>query len=68
MNAYLIQDDDYYVVSADSMQQAISYAEDVFVVENYPDLDEETAPERMAEVREDFRSMLQSCTLVGPVK
>lgn len=68
MNAYLLQDDEHYVVVAESMQGAITHAEHVFIMENYPELEEDNTPEKMAEVREEFRAMLDSCSLVGPVR
>ena len=70
MNAYLLQDEEHYVVVAESMQGAITHAEHVFVCDNYPELEDDT-PATLAdlnEAREEFRSQLQSCALVGPVR
>lgn len=68
MNAYLMQDnEDHYVVIAKSMQEAVAQAERVYVSETYT-LDELDTPEVVKEAQAEFRSTLQSCALVGPVK
>ena len=70
VNAYMMIDDgDHYVVCAPSMHEAIAYAENVYISENYPDDEDDNTPEKMAEERQYYRdTMLQSCQLLGPVK
>ena len=67
MNAYLIQDDDHYVIVAKSMQSAVAQAERIYIAENY-DPEVIDKHDEYAEARDCFRDMLQSCALVGPVK